>query len=222
MTSIRRGLLLRAEAFLPPGYRRVEYLETSGQNARIDTGVRGDDITLKFAFDVVVVSRSAYVAVYGNYADENTACWRLIQPSSSGTSRYMLHTSATRKAGSSTTFTAIASGSDITGTRMHYEIEYGKLSVSSPGWTNTSMPEADGSPMSSNNIAIGARNATSTGGSYQHRFYDSFKIWQGTNLIRNYIPVVRLSDSKAGFYDLVGHTFCPSIGSADFVAGSAV
>ena len=49
----------------------------------------------------------------------------------------------------------------------------------------------------------------------------SFKIYEGDNLVRDYVPVKR-SDNKTGLYDLKNNTFISSATSKDFDAGSEV
>ena len=49
----------------------------------------------------------------------------------------------------------------------------------------------------------------------------SFKIYEGDNLVRDYVPVKR-SDNKTGLYDLKNNTFISSETSKDFDTGSVV
>ena len=45
-----------------------------------------------------------------------------------------------------------------------------------------------------------------------------FRVWKDDTLIRDYVPCVRMSDMKAGFYDKVNHTFNPSVAQSEFFA----
>lgn len=54
-------------------------------------------------------------------------------------------------------------------------------------------------------------------GKFQGKIY-SFKVYDNSNLIRDYIPALR-SDGIAGLYDSVNDTFTTSSGNANFIAG---
>ena len=165
---------------------------------------------------------SSYFGVFGNYVDENTRCWRVIQ---SGTTypAYYLVSAGNRKAGSSMSIAVVNNATETSvNHKVHFHISYGRVETEADdGKTAVVTAENDGTEAFSDlNIAIGALKPTSNGYTLQGRFYGHFKIWRGTELIRDYVPVVRLFDGKAGFYDKVNNTFNPSIGSVDFVAGN--
>lgn len=50
----------------------------------------------------------------------------------------------------------------------------------------------------------------------------SFKIWDGTTLVRDFVPVVRSRDGVAGLYDMVGHKFYANIGFGSFKTGGVI
>lgn len=50
----------------------------------------------------------------------------------------------------------------------------------------------------------------------------SCKFWQGSTLVRNYIPAKRNSDSVLGLYDLVNSKFYTNAGTGTFTAGATV
>lgn len=50
----------------------------------------------------------------------------------------------------------------------------------------------------------------------------SFKIWDGTTLVRFFVPVVRSRDGVAGLYDMVGHKFYANIGFGSFKTGGVI
>ncbi len=219
-TGLKRLIFAHAVAGgLPGAYQRADYLECTGYNARIDTGVAGDNETLRFQFDYMALNAGNYAGHFGNYVDENTKCWRLIQ-SVTTSPRVFVVSLGNRKAGSGSGFSAVsAETGTIVGARINFELTYGHCVTKCTDGTNINFSaETDSSPANSSNIAIGSRNVSTTGGSIKGRFW-YVKIWDGDTLIRDYVPCVRKSDSKAGFYDMVNKTFNPSIGSADFIAG---
>lgn len=50
----------------------------------------------------------------------------------------------------------------------------------------------------------------------------SFKIWDGTTLVRDFVPVVRSRDGVAGLFDLVENKFYTNIGSGSFKMGGVI
>lgn len=47
----------------------------------------------------------------------------------------------------------------------------------------------------------------------------NFKMWQGTNLVRDFVPCYRKSDNKAGMFDLVTNEFFTNAGTDEFLYG---
>ena len=50
----------------------------------------------------------------------------------------------------------------------------------------------------------------------------SAKIYEGSTLVRHYIPARRQSDNALGLYDILTNTFCANSGSGTFVSGPAI
>ncbi|MBR0428202.1 MAG: hypothetical protein IJK18_08410 [Clostridia bacterium] len=48
------------------------------------------------------------------------------------------------------------------------------------------------------------------------------KFWNGNELVRNFVPVIRKSDNKIGLYDLVTNEFYMNAGTGSFIAGGNV
>lgn len=221
LMMLRRRILTQ-NGRLPPGYLEYDYLQTTGYNSRINTGVFGDDQTLVFDFTYMRKESADYQGAFGNYQSEATRCWRMIQ-SVTAYPAFYIATMGNRKASASTSLQACNSPSGTTvGHKVHFNISWGRIAVEcDDGYSNTITAADDGTAAHSvNAIAIGSNSPQGAGGSVKNRFYGAFKIWSQGTLIRDYIPAVRLSDNKAGFYDLVNHTFNPSIGTAEFVAGN--
>lgn len=43
------------------------------------------------------------------------------------------------------------------------------------------------------------------------------KIWDGVNLVRDYVPVIRLEDEELGLYDMINQQFYTNQGSGSFI-----
>ena len=68
------------------------------------------------------------------------------------------------------------------------------------------------------NLLYGHRD----GGNYLKGKTYYLKLWSDGELVRDFIPCNRISDEKAGLYDVVGKTFYPSTSSDEFVKGPVV
>ena len=219
LIEARRRLM--TNGLLPPMYRRCDYLQTTGYNSRIDTGVPGNDQTLILDFDYATVVRHSYGGAIGNYINEQTKCWRLLNPSGTGDTRNYLFSALNRRAGSSSTISVVPDGESMIGKRINFRLSFGRCVSTYGSYSATVTPAAtDASEdVSDRNITIGALYPAHSGNATPVGRFWHFKIWSQGNLIRNYIPCIRQRDSKAGFWDTVNRTFNPSIGSVDFIAG---
>ena len=219
MELVKARRLLMSNGPLPPLYKKCDYLQTTGYNSRIDTGVYGDDATLVFDFDYATIERAAYGAAFGNHVNDNTRAWRLINPSSSIT-RYYYAGAYNRRAGSSLNVYVVPEGETFVGKRVNFHMSVGSVTATYGDFSYTATSEADTTTaISTRNIAIGSGSPTQSGSNALVGRFWHFKIWSQNELIRNYIPCVRMSDNKPGFYDIVNNTFNPSIGTVDFIAG---
>ena len=196
---------------IPPMYTECDYLQAQGDRAVIDTGVPGDNDTLKFAFKFNVDRFIAYRGFFTNYASETANCWRFSEYTGSG-----VLFNVNNKTGSGTVFDF---GSFLN-RDTEVILDKSSLVVNANGITYTRVPS---------NITAGTANNTTIYINSSRRFARTnddvikwyyFKIYDNNKLIRDYRPCIRNSDNKAGFYDMVNHTFNPSIGTADFIAGN--
>lgn len=220
----RRAIIAAQDGFIPPEYQKYDYLETpynAEGYASVDTGVPGNNNNLVIETNVLTVERRSYGRIFGSWDSENNACWRFIQYAQSAATRYYIITANNRMAGASYTLLCVPSGKTTQDTISNIKIEYGKGTATVGDYTATVEIPPDGSAVSNKNIGIGVRSAgDTTNGTAKVRFYYYFRIFDGTKLIRNYVPVVRKSDNKPGFYDTVNFTFNPSVGTRDFIAGN--
>ena len=223
--QVRRQLLLNTNNPLPPMYKRVDWLETLGRQARINTEVPGNDSTLRLqCLFVPVVLNVNYHPLFGNAYDESYCVWRVITSTtaSSAYSKTLLCVPGNIKQSSNVTIFPCGtdSSASMIGQKIMLDMEYGKITTTSGAITVTETRQTDTTAITNSRpIVIGSNNATgnTANTSKWHIYY--FKIHSQGRLIRDYIPCIRKSDNKAGFYDTVNHTFNPSIGSVDFVAG---
>ena len=224
MTGLQKLLMWKAASGggdgLPAEYQRVSYLQTSGYNARIDTGVSGNNEALEFDCDITTVVKVGYGCVFGNQYTDNYRGWRLMLGPSAA-ERYFFCSTYNRKAGSSMAVYVVPEGETLVGKRVRFLISIGRCTSETSDYSYTATADADTTQeISTRNIGIGAGHPGQSGASDLSFLIWRFKISESGTLIRDYIPCVRLSDSKAGFYDLVNKTFNPSIGSEDFTAGN--
>lgn len=208
--------------FLPPEYIKCDYIQTTGYNARIDTGVPGDDGALAFDLDFAIMERVNYGALFGNHINDSYRCWRLILGGNPGSSppRSVLVTMHNRKAGSSPTLYLAPSGEGYIGNRVNVQMSSGTCTATSGSYSYTATTVTDTSdPASTRNIGIGSGSPTQSGSNALSVRFWHFKIIRNGIMIRNYIPCYRKSDNKVGFYDTINYTFNPSIGTVEFIAG---
>ena len=212
--EIRRRMLLQGA--LPPKYQRVEYLQTDAYRSYFDTGVAGNDNTLQFDIVYTVDNGGSYGAVVSSYDNVRSHnAWCLRDYNNSRTQDYMLNCNNLDAGGHAYT---VFKPDTIVGKIIHARMEYGSIVFIVDGVVYSQTIPEMAADTSTENIFVGNYPVPVSYGS-SHSFY-SLKITKDSKLIRNYIPCYRKSDNKAGFYDLVNHTFNPSIGASDFIIPS--
>ena len=212
--EIRRRLLVNV-GDIPPIYQKCDYLQTTGGKARIDTGIAGNDTTLQITGDVKEMTFGAYNGFLGNHNGDSLKGWRIIQPVQATYSTILFGTYVNL----STTMTVPSGTWQNLPFRFQFLLRYGYAEITVNGVTTSKTSTDDGRTDNNMHIAIGSRNPNVASGTATHRFY-SVKIWRQGALVRDYRPCIRISDNKAGFYDVVNKTFNPSTGTEDFVAGN--
>ena len=93
MEARRRIILAGSSEMLPPKYTKYDWLRTSGHNARIDTGVSGDDETLRIKCTLMpVVLVDSNISVFGNYKSySDHYCWRCMTTGTSSSDYYRMY-----------------------------------------------------------------------------------------------------------------------------------
>ena len=199
----------------------------AAKKTRIDTGVSGDDTTLEIKTEFMVMTMNEnYAGIFGNYLNETEAyCWRCILPKletyPNNDALYVTlgNAAASGSNGSTKLIRPLGTGNSIINQKVYVDMTYGNCYYRSSSNSGSVSNTTKTCNANTRNIAIGAIHPTSTSYTSSIRYY-SFKMYSHNRMVRNYVPVVRKSDSKPGFYDTINHTFNPSIGTEDFVAGN--
>ena len=195
----------------PSEYQKVGYLISVGQNANINTGV-GNNPNLKIACEFLLESYVQYVSPLGNFTSGKKG-WRIITSSQTA---LLVDTYSSGYAA------LLPPTGTVAGEKLNVVIDTEICKVTDRlGTYEKASPEIEGTDNISN-IALGRNivNASSSSSSTSRMRIYSCKIWEGGTLIRDYIPVVRKSDSVAGFYDRANKTFNPSVSPVQFIAGN--
>ena len=197
---------------LPSEYQEVEYIQGTS-NARIDTGVQGNNDDLVISGKVYLNKFSAYQGFFGNYIDEDH-----------NTSRLILGTSANgaviadinRRAGSS----SVTQVGFYAGNVGEFKASKTKLIFNG---TEYSYGGVNNATANDTNILLNVSNpASTTSNSELYRRWYYFRINDGDTALRNYIPCYRESDNKPGMYDTVTNQFFASSGTEEFTSGPNV
>lgn len=206
---------------LPAEYTRKDFILTSGHDARMDTGVAGnnDNLTIELETEVVTAPSASNPILGNGVAASPSAQTAWLVGPSSNVENYCATGNTRSYTYGTMTATDIYVTHSYVGLKVYWRLVYTTVYFRTQYWENTVNQGTTTLTKGTANIAIGAGGVTYTGGSGSSRIY-YVKIKDGNNLIRHYVPCVRNADSKAGFYDLVNRTFSPSIGSAEFAAGN--
>lgn len=210
--SIRRGIIEAQDGFVPPEYQVYDYVQCDDIKMRIVDGtINTDDSTLKFDFDLAMLTHTNYGMPWGNYKNENTRCWRICQLASSGAENRVYMGLGNRRAGSSTSL-YLPSAESYINRRINYKIEWGKATWSYDDFTYSATTESDDYEASDSEFAL-------IRGSCQCRLWYC-KIESQGKLAHSYIPVKRKTDNKTGLYDTVTCRFLTSSGSIGVIVGN--
>lgn len=197
---------------IPVEYQEVEYIQGTS-NARIDTGIPGNNDSLVISGKVYLNKFSAYQGFFGNYIDEDHNTSRLILGASANGA---VIADINRR----------AANSSVTGVGF-YAGNVGEFKVSKTklifNGTEYSYGGVNNATANDTNILLNVSNpATTTSNSVLYRRWYYFRINDGDTALRNYIPCYRKSDSKPGMYDTVTNQFFAGYGTEEFIVGNDV
>jgi hypothetical protein len=194
-----------AGRLLPDEYQEVEYIESTGTQY-IDTDVKGgSNIKMQFegafkritGFSSVTGSRNAYLTD----ANANSFCFF----ANTGNEDYQYYLTSYKTTDMSANKISVEMSKDgifFNGVLKHQ--------VAQETWSNDY------------NITIFAINTAGTiGCGKNHKIY-SYKLYESSVLIRNFIPCYRKSDNVIGLYDLVNNVFYTNQGTGTFLKGADV
>ncbi len=108
----------------------------------------------------------------------------------------------------------------VAGSRYKISMQAGKITLNDKDYELPNTSFTAGSPLRlfASHQTYSDGNASSLGNFAQTKMY-SCKIYESGLLVRNFIPVVRKSDSKAGLYDMVNRVFYENQGTGNFNFG---
>ena len=197
---------------IPSEYQEVEYIQGTS-NARIDTGVQGNNDDLVISGKVYLNKFSAYQGFFGNYIDEDHNTSRLILDASANGA--VIVDINRRVANSSAPGVGFYAGNV-----GEFKVSKTKLIFNG---TEYSYGGVNNATANDTNILLNVANpASTTSNSELYRRWYYFRINDGDTALRNYIPCYRKSDNKPGMYDTITNQFFASSGTEEFTAGPNV
>ena len=195
-----------AAGTLPAGYTELEYVGSSGSQ-NLNTGIAPKTTTRVVCdFQYTVVDGSAQCG-WGSTGSKESFFFGVAGD-------------GTFKATVSGNFTVSPTGVAADTDRHTFDISMSALKLDGTAFANaTTSPFSNAA--SGNTLYLFALHAGWSPNVVNYasmRIY-SCKIYDGETLVRDFVPVVRASDSKAGLYDLVTDAFFGNGGTGDFSAG---
>ena len=189
------------DATFRASYTKLEYIESTGSQY-INTGIYPKS-TIK------IICVMAINASYG----ENGNGWGA---SASGLSAAWGYLADTRTIGAIYGDRWNGYGSGILDTAVHtYEIQSGSLKLDGTQYSTATMTR---SASSSSTMYLFALHAgwSSSPLCYSHEKLYSCKMYDGSTLVRDFVPCKRKSDNKPGLYDMANNVFYTSPSSTNF------
>lgn len=202
---MRREHILQQQSPLPSEYRLLEYIESTGSQY-IDTGLQGNNklgVELCYSQTVLANWNNDY---HGHGVDN----WRqgvLLRIDQKYTDQYFACYYCNSTAVVSSTTSILAD------TNFHTI------------YMTNGLQKFDGSVIGNTTITknatytflLFAMRANNGVGHYAKDRIKYAKFWYDGNLERDYLPALRISDSKPGLYDLVNNQFYTKSGTGEFL-----
>lgn len=189
---------------LPDGYTELEYIESTGTQY-IDTGItitQNIGVYLDFVLNNAISSSN--VGSFFGGRDSTNSCWIC---------SYNRYQTGSFDFGS-TKYEAFL----VSGKRMQLELKEQTYTTSEGG--NISLPTTSfNTNLSAYLFAVNNRG---TAHEYANLRLYSSKLYDGSTVIRNFIPAKRISNSTIGLYDIVNDVFYTNAGTGTFTAGPEI
>ena len=201
------------------GYNILDYIQGTGSQY-IDTGVKGNQntgIESEFQFTSLSPKQQRLFGVHQNSGSTDVSMELYLNGSSPTMFAYVHNTGTTGN------YTGTGYYATTNVTTVKYNLNNDGKIVLLEGATQKYNATMNGTinSTSTSNLPIFCNIVNNT--TYENYAYVKvfrFKIYDNTVIIRDYIPVQRVSDSKNGLYDLVNKVFYPSATNTNFTAGT--
>ena len=198
---------------VPVGYKTVNYLESTGTQY-IDTGVYPTQLTE--AEYKCAVTGSVYNAdshLFGSRLSASSEAFDLAYMNTAGNGvekfRFIHGTTTTQETTTSVTASQLANPHTYYMSGTSFKVDGSeKMSFTTESFTG-----------SYSLWLFGVNNAGSLHNQVRAQRVYYCKIWDNNTIVRNFIPVVRLLDNKAGMWDTVTKQFFGNAGTGDFITG---
>ena len=193
---------------IDPAYERLEYIASTGTQY-VDTGYVATSTDYTYELDIAPTKIGGFYSYMGFMANGTTPRAGVHEYSNT----FMLGANATTNSSTRPIVNerVILKGHFKSGAQKLYknDVLIASNSTSFNHSANTLSTHIFGRNYSS------GRNLASM------KLY-SAKIYEGSTLVRHYIPVRRQSDNALGLYDILTDTFCANSGSGTFIGGPAL
>ncbi|GEM_PF-5178889 len=195
---------------VPEIYRQVEYIESSGTQY-IDTGLSLNNYDDK-GKSIIITQTVQYSTISGDYQLDGAY-------DDDGTLQFGVYNG---KWSYNVRGTGLKDGTTATTNKVSIIIDTGSMKYTVNG-TENSLGNSVNDKYPSKTLFLFAKNDVS---SYQDgisfkakkKLY-SYSISVGGTLLRNFVPVYRVSDNVIGLYDTIGKTFYTNKGTGNFTKG---
>lgn len=200
---MKREEIITSASPLPGGYRQLEYIEGTGTQY-IDTGVlNGEFLDFELEFKPTDTQFNYWIfgSRYGSMNDEYGLLWQVNDSQHVGLCLRLTYKG-------NQYFNSLTTNSfhkvKLDGNDFYIDGVL-KNSFQRTAFYNKYSVIINGGNQQNNTIWPGNSS------------WKSVKLWYDSNLVRDYIPALRISDLKSGLYDLVNNQFYTNAGTGEFL-----
>ena len=201
------------------GYERIEYLQSSGSQV-IDTGYlhnKDTKVLIRVEFTKVTGYSNGYCVFYGaRSSDRKTQLGGWLH---NGKFMEACDDSASDTSLAATVGTIYDAELAKTGSYGVLNLATGVYTTLGSGNGYATSPIQNGTPQTDSIFAIHQDGGTAW---WCNMKCYSCKVWEGTTLVRDFVPVRRKSDGVLGLLDLAHGNFYTNAGSGSFSAGETI